>query len=268
MIRLLALSLGVAVAAPAFAQEDDDRVLKPAEPDFTLVALPTGLRLPEHKLAFRVTHRFTRPLSCDSCPNSLAGDAFGLDTGAQIGLELRYSPIRDLQVGVHRTSDKTVAFFGEYGLIRQGHALPADVSVIGAVDGTGNFTDAYSPSLGAVVSRRVGEVLAVYVEPIWVSNTNPLPSELADHDSTFLVGVGTRVQIRPALYIVAEMAPRASGYRPGANHGSVAIEKRVGGHLFQVNFSDSFATTMSQIARGGIDSSDWYLGFNITRKFY
>ena len=43
---------------------------------------------------------------------------------------------------------------------------------------------------------------------------------------------------------------------------------RAGGHSFQINFSDGFGTTMAQMARGGFDSEDWYLGFNISRKFF
>jgi len=38
--------------------------------------------------------------------------------------------------------------------------------------------------------------------------------------------------------------------------------------MFQLNFGDAFGTTMTQIARGGPDGSNWYLGFNISRKFY
>jgi hypothetical protein len=44
--------------------------------------------------------------------------------------------------------------------------------------------------------------------------------------------------------------------------------KRAGGHVFQLNVSDSFATTMGQIARGGPAGDNWHLGFNISRKFY
>jgi len=65
---------------------------------------------------------------------------------------------------------------------------------------------------------------------------------------------------------VAESARRVSGFRPGVRHGSVAIEKRAGGHVFQLNVSDSFATTAGQIARGGPASKDWFMGFNISRK--
>ena len=47
-----------------------------------------------------------------------------------------------------------------------------------------------------------------------------------------------------------------------------AIEKRAGGHAFQLNFSNGFGTTLAQVARGGFNSDDWYLGFNISRKFF
>jgi hypothetical protein len=83
-----------------------------------------------------------------------------------------------------------------------------------------------------------------------------------------MVGLGTRIRVRPTVYVVGEWTPRVSGYTPGAHQGSFAIEKRVGGHSFQLNFSDGFGTTMGQIARGGTGSSDWYLGFNISRKFF
>jgi hypothetical protein len=111
-------------------------------------------------------------------------------------------------------------------------------------------------------------VAAFYVEPTWINNTNPLPKALVDDNNTFMVGIGARVRVRPTVYVVAEAAPRPSGYKPGVTHGSFAVEKLAGGHVFQVNFSDSFATTMDQIATGGFNTHDWYLGFNISRKFF
>jgi hypothetical protein len=82
-----------------------------------------------------------------------------------------------------------------------------------------------------------------------------------------MLGLGGRFRIRPTVSIVTEFSPRLSGFRPGANHGGVAIDKR-GGHMFQLNVSDSFATTVGQIAQGGPVGNDWHLGFNISRKFY
>jgi hypothetical protein len=83
-----------------------------------------------------------------------------------------------------------------------------------------------------------------------------------------MVGLGGRLRIRPTVSIVTEFSPRVAGFRPGINHGGVGIEKRAGGHVFQLNVSDSFATTMGQIARGGPVGTNWHLGFNISRKFY
>lgn len=264
---LLALSFTVAFVPAAFAQ-DDDAVLLPAEPDFTLVSLPTSLRLPKFKSAFRVTHRFGRPLA-DGDFGDLVGDLFGLDNGAVIGLEYRFGILPNTQVVFHRSSSgKTIEFLGQYGAIRQGRQLPVDVSAVVGIEGTDNFEDSYSPSIGAIVSRRFGEVVAAYVEPVWVNNTNALPKELTDTNDTFMVGLGARVRVRPTVYLVGELAPRATGYKPGVNHGSFAIEKRAGGHLFQLNFSNSWSTTMGQLARGGFNNSDWFLGFNISRKFY
>jgi len=256
-----------ATAPPAQTADDDDAVFQPGQPDFTLVALPTSLRLPRFKSAFRVTHRFTRPLNCDTCSSSLFGDLFGLDNGAIIGLEYRFGIVKNGEIGIHRTSDKTIEFFGQYGVVRQGKA-PIDVSVLVSVDGTNNFQDEHSPGIGLILSRVIGDVAALYVEPTFVHHSNVFQQAITTDDNTFMIGLGARVRIRPTVYVVGEFTPRVSGYRPGNDQGSFGIEKRAGGHVFQLNFSNGFGTTMGQLARGGSPTNDWYLGFNITRKFY
>jgi hypothetical protein len=255
-----------AASEPALGgQNDDDTAIHPAEPDFTIISLPTALRLPRLGSAFRVTHRFTRPLNDEF--GDVAGDLFGLDSGAQIGLEYRFGILRNGQVGIHRTSDKTLEFFGQYGVLRQTPRRWVDLTALASIEGTNNFRDQYTPALGAVVSRRFDERAALYIEPIWVHHSN-VQRSAGEADDTFMVGMGGRVRVRPSLSIAAEFSPRTSGYRPGVHHTSVAIEKRVGGHVFQLNVSDSFATTVGQIARGGPGAKDWFLGFNISRKFF
>ena len=269
-----AFAQGPAVVAtpPAATPPPDDAVLKPEEPDFTLINLPTSLRLPEFKSDFRVTHRFTRPLKCDTCANSLAGDGFGLDLGAQVGLEYRIGIVRNGQVTINRTSDKTIQLSGQYGVARQGERSPIEASVLVAVDvtnvGQRNAPSEYSPTLGAILTRLIGEHGAVYVEPMWVHHTNLFQQATISDNDTVMVGLGARIQIGPAVYVVAEYSPRVSGFKPGVNEGSFAIEKRVGGHVFQINFSNSFNTQLSQLAQGATSNSTWYMGFNITRKFY
>jgi hypothetical protein len=264
---ILAAALILAVPPAAFAQDDDAAVLDLAQPDFTLVSLPTTLRVPTMGSAFRVTHRFTRSLG-EGDFTDLLNDFFGLDSSGVIGLEYRFGILPNVQIGVHRSNlDKVIEFFSHYSLLRQPSA-PVDVTALFSIDGTNNFRDSYSPALGAVVSRRIGDIAALYLQPIWVNNSNQQPSDVVDDNNSLLLGMGGRVRIRPTVYAVGEWAPRIAGNDEGTHHGSFAIEKRAGGHLFQLNFSTSFATTPGQLARGGAASDAWYIGFNISRKFY
>ena len=251
---------------PAPPERDPDQNLDALQPDFTLSALPTTLRLPRYRAAFRVTHRFGRPLGQGDFGDLLA-DFFGLDSSAQIGLELRFGLMRGTQGGIYRTNDRTIEFFLDHNLMQQSDSKPLGLSAYAAIDGTNNFRDSYSPALGAIVSRKVTGLGALYAEPIWVNNSNPLPSEIVDDNNSFLLGIGGRFRVRRTVYIVVEAAPRLAGYDPDTTHWTVGVEKLVGGHLFQINLSNGVGTTISQLARGGT-SDDTFLGFNITRKFW
>lgn len=249
------------------AQDDPDRDVNLAQPDFNLAALPTTLRVPRFRSAFRVTHRFGRPLGSGDF-GDLVGDLFGLDSGALIGLEYRFGLFRGAQVGIHRTSAKTIQFFGQYNIRNQRDGGPFGLDLYVSSEGTDNFRDSYSPAVGVLLSREFADRAAVYVEPFWVNNTNTLPEELAEDNDTVIIGLGTRVRIGGTTYLVLEGAPRVSGFDPGVDHVSFGIEKRAGGHNFQLNFSNGFGTTLANLARGGTNSDDWYIGFNISRKFF
>lgn len=252
-------------ADEAMDEEADDESIDPLEPDFTLVNLPTGLAVPRMKSAFRVTHRFARPLGRGDF-GELLENFFGLDSGAQIGLEYRFGVATNAQLGIYRTSERTIQFFGQYRVRRHGDDTPVGLAVLAAVEGLNNFRDEYSPSLGAVVSYRFGSRGVVYAQPVWVGNTNQDPADLEGDDGTLLVGLAGRVNVHGDVYLVAEVAPRLAGHTPGDEHASFAIEKVVGGHVFQLNFSNGIGSTPGQIARGGTD--DWFIGFNISRKLW
>ena len=258
---------GAPAPAPAAQDEaeDTDADINLSQPDFTVVTLPTTLRVPRFKGSFRLTHRFTRPLGQGDF-GDLLEDFFGLDTGAMIGLGYRFGLARGWQTGIYRTSDRTIQFETQYNLWQQ-KDKPIGLNLYASMEGTDNFTDSYSPALGVVVSRELGTYGAVYVEPIWVNNSNPDPSEVVDDNDTFIVGIGARIRVRPTVYVVGEVIPRI-GYTPGATQGSFAVEKRAGGHVFQLTFSNGIGTTMGQIARGGTGDDNWYIGFAISRKFF
>lgn len=264
---LMVPTMAAAQNAPAPAADDDpDRDMNTSQPDFTVITLPTTLRVPKFRSAFRVTHRFTQSLTQGDFGDQ-AESLFGIDAGAVIGLEYRFGLMRGLQIGLHRTNNRTINLFTEYNVWNQRSGHPLGVNVLASMDGTNNFRDSYSPVLGAAVSRELGSFGAVYVEPMWINNSNPRPDDLGEDNDTFMVGIGARLRIRPTVYILGEIMPRA-GYSPGANQAAFAIEKRMGGHSFQLNFSNGFGTTPPQSARGGTSNDDWYLGFNISRKFF
>jgi hypothetical protein len=269
----LASALTLLLASPALAQtpaaapaaSDPDTRLDPLQPDFTLAALPTTLRVPARKMAFRVTHRFTRSLGRGDF-GDLLNDFFGFDSGAQIGLELRYGLMPGTQIGVHRTSDRSIQIFGQQSVLQQkadGH--PLSVDVLATLEGANNMRGQKSSALGLLVSRKVGKIAALYAEPMFVANTNSLDTGA---NNTTMIGLGARVRIRPTTYLVGEITPRIGGYDPGVDQVSFALEARAGGHTFQINFSNGFGTTLSQIARGGVNNDSWYVGFNISRKFF
>lgn len=245
--------------------EQDDADLRLAEPEFRLINLPTTLPLPRHRASFGLAHRFNGNLARGSFA-SHAANLFGLDQGAFVGLELRFALARSVQAALYRsTSDRALQVHGRYDALRQSGSSPVAASAVISVEGADNLTEHRAPALGVVVSRTVvADRAAVYATPIWVHNTAGHSG--VDRDTVF-VGLGGRVRVSPTVYVVGEVSPRISGYAPGPPEFAVGIEKRVGGHMFQVNFTNSFAMTYAQLARGGFPDT-LYLGFNLARKFF
>jgi uncharacterized beta barrel domain-containing protein DUF5777 len=264
----LALAQTPAPAAPQPERADPDVRIDPLQPDFTLATLPTTLRLPRHKMSFRVTHRFMRPLGQGDL-GDLVGDGFGIDGSAQIGLELRYGLMSGTQVGIHRTSERTIQIFGQHNFLQQAAAnsdgAPVGLDAIVTLEGGNNLRDEKKSVVGVIVSRAVGRFASIYAEPMVVFNANPFEN---GDNNTMLVGLGARLRLRPALYLVGEFTPRVAGYEPNVNQAAFGIEARAGGHLFQINFSNGFGTTLGQVASGGTGNDNWYFGFNIARKFF
>lgn len=250
-------------ADPVDPVDDDTRVV-PAEPDFTLIALPTALRLPDGKWAFRVAHRFTRSLGQGSL-GDLASDLFGFDGSALVGLEVRYGVRPGTQIVLLRTSDRTIQLMAQQSIAKAGtHAIGVDA--LAAVQGLDNLSESYTSTLGVILSRRFGTRGTAYVQPLVV--INPLPEDEAADNVAIVAAVGARVRVGASTYLVGEFAPRLSGASPEEHHAAFALEKRRGGHSFQISVANSFATTLGQVARGYGGSGDWRLGFTISRKFY
>ena len=134
-----------------------------------------------------------------------------------------------------------------------------------SLEGANNLRDQKTGTFGLLVSRKLARVAAVYAEPMFLVNSNHLDT---GDSNTAMIGLGGRISIRPSTYVVAEVTPRLAGYRPGVAQGSFGLEMRAGGHTFQINFSNGLGTTPGQIARDGVSGDSWFIGFNISRKFF
>jgi hypothetical protein len=100
-----------AAAAVAPSAGDDDAAIDLAQPDFTVVNLPTTMRLPLHAGAFHLTHRFDGNLEQGTFDQQ-ASNLFGLDDGATISFEYRYAVAPHLEVVASRTSfGKTIELY-------------------------------------------------------------------------------------------------------------------------------------------------------------
>jgi hypothetical protein len=254
--------------------EEQDRLRRLTEPDFTLVNLPSTALLPRRGGNFRLTHRFLANLAEGSFTDHLE-TLFGLDNGAVIALEFRYAIVSNLQLIVHRSSlSQTIMFAGQYDAIKQGPEWwSVGISGLASIEGADNFRGAEdpadgerhrAPALGAVVSRRFGDRLAVYAVPVWVHQS---AVTLDGPRDTGYLGLGGRLRLTPRLYVVGEVSPRLGGFEPGVQEFAFGFEGRAGGHLFQLTFTNAVGTTLGQISQGGF-ADTLYLGFNLSRKFF
>src|SRR5262245_39707675 len=116
---LVVVLVTLAGVRPIAAQTPDpDRAVDPGQPDFTLSALPTTMRLPKGTFDFRLTHRFTRPID-QGTVGDFFRDLFGFDSAARIGLELRYGLLPGTQIGIYRTNDRAIQLFAQHSVLQQ-----------------------------------------------------------------------------------------------------------------------------------------------------
>ena len=275
-LALVAMVAGAAVgvlppAAAAQATSIDDREIDPVQPDFVVVNLPTNLRIPRHSFAFYLTHRFSRPLG-EGDFSDLVSDFFGFDSGAKVGFGLRFGLFTATELSAYRTNDRAIQFGLKRDLLQQGEK-PLSLGLQGAIEGRDNFSEIYSPALSLIASRKLGQRATLYAVPAYVGNVSANDADTGD--DAFLLGLGGRLLVGHGVALLAEWTGHF-GYDPpdpidprrqAAQAFTFGLEKRVGGHAFQLNFSNNFGSTYTSLARGG-SQNDWFIGFNLSRKFY
>jgi hypothetical protein len=277
MIRRLLVAGCLLVTVTVFGQENEYTPVPPMALGGALLTLPTAHVPAEGTWEVKFTHRFNQSIDEGEAVHSL----FGLDSGANVGIGLSYTPRRDLELGLLRTNIlDTIELSAKYLVFQQARAVPLSAALrIGADLRTARDVNDRTSFFGqAILSRQFGEGVVVFAMPTFVSDAGRATSgdeEVALFKHAFNVPIGAAVKVSRRLSVVAEIIPSNSDL-PGevdAELGwALGIKSVVGGHFFEILLTNSNATTVDQYVTTSyqgapLRSGDLMLGFNIERRF-
>ena len=248
---------------------------KPARPKGTfdtpafwgtrLLDLPTTTTPDKGDVLVRISHRFS-----DRVEEGF-DDLFGLDSYANILLSAGYGITNNLAVSVGRARlDKVFEFAADWLIAEQGrtHGLPVSVTLHGGVDlVTGPSPDEVQVFGAISLSRQFTRRLSVLVVPALATNADYWD---LNPDSTFSLGLGARYMIFEGLSASVEWTPVLAGFRNVESGWGLGLEKKIGGHVFQVFVTNNFGLAAAQYLPGGdlrLRDFDFRIGFNIFRTF-
>ena len=121
------------------------------------------------------------------------------------------------------------------------------------------------------LSWQVTDRISLLAVPGFASNTNYFQP---NSEGTFSLGLGGRARVLGDLSVIAEWVPVLAGYKDYSNGWGLGLEKKIGGHVFQVFITNNYGLTAPQYLIGGDLSrftsglfDEFRLGFNIFRSF-
>lgn len=234
----------------------------------------------KNNLEFRISHRF----------GSIAGggyEFFGLDQST-IRMALEYGLNDFINIGIGRsTYQKTLDSFIKIKLLRQSKGskiVPVSMSYLAGIymnglrwqnpDRNNYFTSRLSYAHQLIIARKITKSLSVLVSPTIIHRN--LVKTIDDQNTRYAVGFGARIKLTKRLALTGEYIYRIKpailtpDYSDFYNSMSFGFELETGGHVFQLQFSNSLA----MMEKGFIleTAEQWknigiHFGFNISREF-
>lgn len=267
MTERIALVFFLATAT-AFAQSEP---LPPLRVGETLLNLSTPRLLPEKTWEVRFAHRFSQPVN-DGDVHSL----WGLDSSADIGIGLFYSPTKRIQLGVFRSDVLDNYELSLKALVfEQSDTTPlsAGFRVGGNFRTEEEVDDGASAFAQAILSKQFAEKFEIFVLPTYVSNAPVSESHQFEH--AFNLPIGFAYMMNRYLSLIVEVIPENSDLPDGFDSDfgwAIGLKRAIGGHYFEILFANSRAThvdqyTTSAFLGSGLELGDAHLGFNIERRF-
>jgi hypothetical protein len=277
------LALGICIPILSFGQDDLMSMAENISKDRTPVSTFKGIRIinghsvetvGKNNLDFIIQHRFG--------PVNLGiKEFFGLDAGV-IRLGLEYGINDRLMVGIGRGSyQKTVDMFTKYRVLRQtaeSGGVPLSLSVFSSyairtqqpASGNLSATDRSSYSGSLLIARKFNDRFSVQLSPCFIYRT--LPDYANDKKMVTAFGLGGRFKLTKRtsfnmewFYVLPHQLDPSY-----TNNFSVGFDIETGGHVFQLDFTNSYGMSERQFITetiGTWGNQDIHFGFNISRTF-
>jgi hypothetical protein len=236
-----------------------------------LMNLPTPRSIGAKQVLFRISHRFY--------PSVSAGyDVFyGFNGPASILLSLGYGLSDNLSITMgHSNRAHEWMLASKWEFLREGKLdipLTASLSLgAGLVteqrEGISTFSsDNMKFSAQLSLAYRIDDIFSILLTPGYASNVNHWEE---DSQGTLALGTGARLMLGRDFSVLVEIIPVLTGYNARVTGWGVGLEKKLGGHMFQVFALNSVGLTEPQYLPGGdlcINDGDFRFGFTIFRWF-
>lgn len=241
----------------------------------------------KNELDFRVGHRFGDIAGT----NGGASTMFGIDNSADISIGFEYGLTNDLNIGLTRYKGagpyrQLMEGYAKYKFIRQTSVTPLSLVGIAKMYGTlmQADTDSTSPtsftkvaqrlsySYQLLISRKFSERFSMQIMPTYVYRNFV---GYTDQNGTLGLGAGFRYQITKLIGVVGEYHYVLRDKNLATSNAmkdplGIAVEFNTGGHVFQLNFTNSrgfgeaqyIPSTSSDFTKG-----EFRFGFTIARVF-
>ena len=243
--------------------------------------------LEKRNLDFRIGHRFGDIAGVNGGISTL----FGIDNSADISIGFEYGITNNLNVGITRMKGagpyrQLYEGYAKYKLLAQSNKMPVSLvalvkynvtSMTASMDSTSavSFPDFISRTSGSyqlIVSRKFSERLSMQFVPSYVHRNYVAYN---GQNGSFALGAGARFQITKLLGIIGEyhyvFFEEGVQEALGLTHPiALGVEFDTGGHIFQLNFTNSRGFGEAQYipsTSSSVSDGEFRFGFTIARVF-
>ena len=273
------------------AQEEEDPYVYQTFKSYKIVDMSSTETIPARTLDIRIGHKFGDLAGAQGGWQTFGG----LENAADISIGAEYGITDNIGVGITRVKgsgvnsslrQNMVGSF-KYRFLRQKKAkgMPLTMTFYGVstlstqkkIPDSGTIQEfnkfshrmAYSAQL--LIARKFGERFSLQVSPGYVYRNIV---NFDDTNGIVFVAAAMRFQISKVFGLIADtnipfspLRTRANGYYPSIGAG---LEMETGGHIFQLNFTNSTGITETDYipyTRSSWKSGQFRLAFTISRVF-